>query len=718
MFSPTKQPYKFKYLITGITGTGIEKVYLPPIPSEDKILFHKEKRFVRPEMGAQLKKWVKEWRNMQRKDPKYVHAQYDKIVEWENMQWERCRPDGAGVFFYNGYDKVEKTPEIVYLTPFHYWYLTEWKPYFGYPTFRDSDKEVFYWIKYWEEDPNIFGGTLNTIRRWAKSTIMGAWIVYRTTMNFSHNSGMQGETDKKIAKFYKKMVLKPFYKLNYYMQPTYNVSTQQASSIEFDLPPQRSVRMTATESEEKEVLESMIDYRPSGEGEYDGDILNSYVLEEPGKARKTSIYNDEGDGTWDIVKPCLLQGEEICGKVFMGTTVENMTISDKGGRSYKKLFYESDINQKQEDGRTISGLIASFLPGDCALKGYYDSHGRPKLKEARTALMRTRASFKRNPRKLAGWIRKFPLTITEIFYVSPERCEFNSQILQDRLREIDTAIAPFTTRGDIYWEGGVRFGTVKWRHNPDSGWAEVSKLPAVEETNRIGKKFSEGKTQYYPRNDSNFQSGLDPIQFGSTSTGRESRPVQFVKSKYNSVIDGEITDELLEQRAIEKYPYKTNQYVLMMDLRPSNPIILAERVLMICWFFGVSVHVEKQTAGLIIGYFHEWGCSDFILYKYVPEFEKQDKNPTEGTHASTGTIQEYTGAYAWYIDYFGHTIPFRPQVEDALIFDASNTLEHDHTVAAGWTELSGKMKPKNSQKLYRDISEFLPIFDPFGNVIN
>jgi hypothetical protein len=726
VFQKTSNPYKFKYLITGITGPGIEEVYLPELPPNSKIHYAKQQRWIRPEMSDDLKRWVKEWRRELEHNPKAIHGQHEKIQEWEDQQWERCRPGGKGFWFWNGYDDEggeKKQPELVWLTPFHYWYLTEWQPYFGRPDFRDSDKEIFYWMQYWEEDPNSYGGAMNTIRRYAKSTIMSAWSVWRTIMNYRHNTGMQGETDAKIKKFYKKMVLKPFYKLPYYFQPTYNTDTKQTTSIEFDLPPQRSKKRSQTESDDIETLESMIDFRNSGEGEYDGDILNSYIMEEPGKLIKVDLYNDEGEGRWDIVKPCFLQGEEICGKAFLGTTVDYLQIADKGGKQYKKLFMDSDYNQKQEDGRTISGLYAAFLPGDCALKGYYDTHGRPKRFEARESLMRTRKSYRRNPRKLAGWIRKYPMTIQEVFYVSPDRCEFNAGVLQDRLMEIDSSPTPFTSRIDLYWENGVRFSKVKWRHN-EQGWLQVANIPEENDQNKVGtrKDVVEGKLveRRYPKNDIKFASGIDPIQFGSSGSGRESRPVQFIKRKYDSGIDGPYpTDEKeLEQRALDKFAYKTNRYVAMMDHRPTNPLVLAERVLMVCWFFGCSVNVEKQMGALIMSYFHEHGCGDFILHKYKPEFEKKDRNPTDGTAASTTAIQEYTGENAYYIDYFGHTIPFKELITDALVYDASNTQEHDYTVAMGWTELACKMKPKVVDKPVQKITDFLPTFDQYGNALN
>ena len=721
MFNKTDNSYKFQYLQTGITGPGIDAVFLPPIPSDDKIIFRKEQKWIRPRIPDQLKKWVREWKQEQQKNPNYIHAQHQQIIDWETQEWERST---NGCWFWNDGNPT-------YITPFYYWYLTAWQTYFGYPIYRETDKEITYWIQYWEEDPDAYGGALNTIRRYGKSSIMGAWIIYRATRNFNHNAGMQGETDQKIKKFYKKMVLKPFYKLPYYYQPTFNTDTKQTNQIEFDEPPQRGQKVI--QLEEVEVLESMVDFRPSESGQYDGDVLNSYISEEPGKLLKTSIYNEEGEGTWDIVKPCLRKGRQIRGKAFFGTTVENMTISDKGGRAYKELFYDSDFNQRQADGRTKSGLYAAFLPGDCAYEDYLDEHGRPMRREAREQLMLERKSFENNPRKLAGLIRKYPLSVMEIFYVSPDRCEFNAITLQERLEEIDTSPVPLTSRIDLFWENGKRLTKVRYRHNPTGGWCHVSEIPPEQDLNRVDRRYDSGIGDfiYFPLNDHKFASGLDPIQHGSNQTGRESRPVQLVKSKYDSSIDGQWTYEehlamskkgkfvdgkwVLDPEG-KKYQYKTNRYFLMMDSRPTDPNVFFERVLLICWWLGISVHVEKQFGGAVMAYLHNNRCGDFIFGKYKPDHEKPDKFITDGTNANPTIIQEYTAAYAGYIELFGHTIPFRPQCEDALIFDAAHTTIHDYTVAGGLTEMACKMRPKVIKPPILDLDQYLPSYHPYtGN---
>lgn len=675
-------------------------------------------------MPEQLRKWAKEYYSERERvrlaaaklgnpDPGYVHAHQAEINAWEDQENDRC---DNGIYFWN-----KGIP--TYITGFYYWLLTCWNPYFGKSMYRETDKEITYWIQFWEEDPNSFGGALNTIRRYGKSSVMGAWEVYRGTRNFNHMAGMQGETDKKIAAFYKKFILRPFYKLPPYAQPTYNLDTKQASKIEFDIPAQRSKKRTQFDTEDLEVLESMIDYRPSGEGEYDGEILNSYLMEEPGKLTKVSLYDEEGEGRWDVIKPCFLQGgEDICGKAFLGTTVENLKVIDKGGQAYQRLFYDSDYNVKGEDGRTMSGLYAAFLPARHALKKYIDEWGFPLSDEAWQSLQKTRRSYIKRPSKLAGWIRKYPDTIKEIFYVNPEKCEFNSMVIQDRLLEIETSRTPVTDRIEFYWENNTRDTKVKWRHAPDSGWCQVARGVGFKDmpNNQVeqsGTDPERGIPTFRPLNDS-LAIGGDPIEHGVVSQpGRASKPVIFVKSKYDSRIDGEYNQELLEKRAAEKYPYKTNRYILMFDKRPTDPNKFFEYAIMICVYFGCKIHVENQKYA-IINYFHSRGYGEFIMDKYKPENSRPDKVPLDGTPSSQPLIQNYTSLCAFWIEYFGHTNPFRELGEDNLIFNPMETKIHDYTVAMGFTELACQIKARNVKPPLKDIGEFLPMFNRRGDLVN
>jgi hypothetical protein len=735
MFTPTTNEYVFKYLVTGISGLGMHHVYLPEQPPEEQILFKEEQKFVRPEMEDYLKKatrilYQKSNAAHPSYDQSFISPYAKQIQDWVDREWKRTE---EGIWFWNN-------GTATYVTPFYYFYLCAWTPYFGKPDYRETDKEISYAIAYVENDPDSFGILFNSLRRYGKSAIMGAWIIYRTIRNKMHFSGMQGETDPKIGAFYDLHILKPFSKLEPYYQPDYNTNTLLTDGIKFTYSPKRGKKLNAIDIEDFDFLESELDYRPSGEGAYDQAVLHSYLMEEPGKTLVANVNE-----RWKTVKPCLKRGRFIRGKAFLATTVEFMDTAKRGGKAYKKLFFESDFDKRNPDGRTKSGLYVIFLPADCGLEGFFDEWGHPVREKAREFIMNERSASEDDPKDYADIIRKYPLSISEIFYVNTVHCEFNAKILQDRKAEIDMSVEPMFSKFELKWENNVRFSKIVATHNPTTGWLKAAWLPTdpAKDCNLVDVQYAGGEKNYIPLNDLKIAIGMDPIDHGMVVEDgdssddefvsvKRSRPVVTVKLKWDSSVDGAIDQDELIRRAKKgrmdgdtwvldengkKYQWKTNRYVCMMDVRPYDPNVLYERALMICWYFGASLHAESNKPG-VIRYFNEHGCGAFILNKFIP-LEKKRVNPyDEGTPASTLIISEYTGEISTYVEYFGHTIPFLEIVEDLLHFKPNKTREHDYTVSVGFTELACKMKPKNQPKTYIDISEIMPLFDGRGNVIN
>lgn len=665
--------------------------------------------FVRPEPSAELKGWMDEMLEERENDPDYIHPRQDAISQWEDQQWQRSTD---GIWFWND-------GEPTYIPGDYYKFLTEWQPYFGRPEYRDADKEVWYWIKFWEEDPESYGGALNTIRRGGKSTTMGFWAANRTMTNFDHYTGMQGEDNVKIADFYNEMILNPFYKLPYYFQPTYDTTTLQKKGILFREPPRRGKKKKLKKGT---VLNSKLEYRTSEAGKYDQAVLHSFVNEEGGKTLSCNI-----DQRHRTIKPCLRRGKFIRGKAFHGTTCEYMDVMDKGGRAYKKLCFESDYDIRGKDGRTRSGLYAALLPGDCILEGFIDKHGKPQRDAARQWILDERDAVKDNPKDYSELVRKYALSWHEFFYINADRCEFNATILQDRVADLQGTVGSTVRRCNLTWENGVRFSRIVISDDPINGWAKFGSLIDKELFNNVGIKQAGGKQLYYPKNDAIFGCGVDPIDHGvviqSQIKGdefvsyRRSRPVLLVKRKYDSTIDGVMSQEMLEQRARDKYPYKTGRYVFMMDHRPNDPNVFFERGLMVLWLFGVSCNIENQKPGFI-NWLKNSGCGDFVLNKYVPVANRVTAGDmVDGTPASKMIIQEYTSLLATDVEYFGHTYPFIELPQDLLQFSPLNTTEYDYAVSMGNTELACIMRTKQVVKTLINLEDIMPTYDNYGNPI-
>jgi hypothetical protein len=398
-----------------------------------------------------------------------------------------------------------------------------------------------------------------------------------------------------------------------------------------------------------------------------------------------------------------------------------MDVMDKGGRAYQKLFFESDYDKRDELDQTVSGLYAAFLPGDCALEGYFDDWGHPLRESAKTHIILERKSKRNNPKDYSNLIRKYPLTIAEIFWVNSERCIFNSTILQDRKLQLDSATVPPYSRYVLKWENNVRFSKIVFHHD-ENGWYKSTWMFPGEAFQTLANKVKENHDgTYSPLNESVFGSGCDPVDhrvqiqqrmgFGEEEfiSTRRSKPVMITKRLYDSSIDGVLTQDLLEQRRDEKYQYKTGVYIGYMDTRPNDPNVFYERVLMICWLHGMSISVESAKPGLI-NYLILNKCSDFVKQKYVPEAANKQGYQGEGTPANPMIINEYTELLMSDIEYFGHMDPFVDFINDELLFDPAKTKEHDYTVCKGFCCLGEKIRPKTIQRPPVDIRDYMPTF--------
>ena len=58
----------------------------------------------------------------------------------------------------------------------------------------------------------------------------------------------------------------------------------------------------------------------------------------------------------------------------MGSTSNAL---DKGGRNYKKIYDDSNVNKRNRNGQTRSGLYSLFIPMEWNYEGYIDSYGYP-----------------------------------------------------------------------------------------------------------------------------------------------------------------------------------------------------------------------------------------------------------------------------------------------------------------------------------------------------
>ena len=119
-------------------------------------------------------------------------------------------------------------------------------------------------------------------------------------------------------------------------------------------------------SEEIEGLDTTIDWKNTGDNSYDGEKLKLLVHDESGKwERPDNILNN-----WRVTKTTMRLGSKIVGKCMMGSTSNAI---EKGGGNFKKLYYASDVTQRNRNGQTSSGLYSLFIPMEWNYEGFIDA---------------------------------------------------------------------------------------------------------------------------------------------------------------------------------------------------------------------------------------------------------------------------------------------------------------------------------------------------------
>jgi hypothetical protein len=225
--------------------------------------------------------------------------------------------------------------EETYITGIHWFYLTFWKIDVGYPEYRRSDRDYFYFWDYCVKDPLCMGMINMENRRQGKTERSNCILYEYTSINPNSHSGIQSKTDADAKKVFLKLV-RTWKRMPYWLKPIDEGESQPKSALRFFEP---SVRNAKGKRKEYGVsLDSWIDFESAKEEAYDGEKLKRYTMDEAGKCFGFNTAIRMYDGSIKMVQD-IKDGEYVMGnnnskRLVYGTTkgVENMykIIPNKG----------------------------------------------------------------------------------------------------------------------------------------------------------------------------------------------------------------------------------------------------------------------------------------------------------------------------------------------------------------------------------------------------
>jgi hypothetical protein len=647
------------------------KIGLPKKPSE---IDSEHNKWVAHEVPKELSriKTRQEWR-MQEDDFK------QKYVDYITEQFDKR--DYGHWFMNNG--------QPTYITGSHYMYLQHTKIDVGHPDFREANRVFFIYWEACKADDRCFGMIYLKIRRSGFSFMGSSESVNIATLSKDSRIGMLSKTGPDAKKLFTDKVVPISINYPFYFKPLQSGMDRPKTELMYGVPATKITKKNMNDvgkDEQEEGLDTSIDWKNTDDNSYDGEKLLYLLHDESSKwVKPLNILNN-----WRVTKTCLRLGRKIVGKCLMGSTCNALS---KGGDNFKKLYMDSDPNERSANGQTRSGLYRLFVPMEWNFEGYIDEYGMPVFETPSKPVMgvdgeeieqgvieywnNEAASLKSDPDALNEFYRQFPRTEAHAFRDESKESLFNLTKLYEQIDYNDsTNVDRILTRGSFHWKDGKRFSEVVW--TPDKrGRFLVSWLPPDSMRNKVIKRGD----MYYPRHEEIGAFGCDSYDISGTVGGGGS----------NGALHGVTRFNMTEA--------PSNEFFLEYVARPPMAEIFFEEVLMACWFYSMPILAENNKARLLY-HFKNAGMRNFSVNRPDKARNKLSKTEKElggipnssedvrQTHAAC--IEAYINKYVG-IDQNGDyreagdigNMFFNRTLEDWARFEFNNRTKYDATISSG-----------------------------------
>lgn len=578
-----------------------------------------------------------------------------------------------------------------YITGNHYYYLQWCKIDIGYPEYRDRDRRFFIFWEACKKDPNCFGMVMVKHRREGASWKGAAMSLYEITSSYNAHGGLLSKTGQDAKDLFEKVVFM-FRSLPNFFQPIIDGSDNPKSRLSFNTPGQK-ITKNFQKVIKSHALNSKIDWRNTKENSYDSAKLKYFMSDEAGKWTESSINKN-----WQVVAPCLTLGNKIVGKCFMPSTVNEL--STGGGENFKKIWDDSNIEEKDGNGRTRSGLYSYFTPAYDGYEGFINEYGISEIKKAKKFLDNKREAISGDTIKLSEEKRQRPFSVDEAFRSDANKSIFDVEKIYQQLDYIEVT-NNLTTKGSFIWKNGQKDTEVMWIPDKNGRW-NVSWLPDKNKQNSFDYKRGLKNPKLSQEN----VSGVDPYDHDTTTDGRRSNAASYVFRKF-TMGDGD-----------------SNTFVSEYINRPPKADIFYEDILKQCVFYGCQVLVENNKIGLI-KYFQNRGYENYLMER--PEnthtdYSRKQKTPGIPTTGAAVINAMADAIQAYIYDNVGIN-PLTNEIgncffKDLLLdwsqFDIENRTKYDATIASGMALLAAQKNYKI--KVKRKTLPFVKEYNNKGTV--
>ena len=673
----------------GTVGDVVEiqnlKIALPAEPDNVHVCSEKEQRWARTEYPKQLSKIknVFEW------------DQYpiDFKETWYDYIDEEFRRREEGFWFKN---KGVST----YITGSHYMFLQWSKIDVGAADYRESNRLFFIFWEACKADQRCYGMCYLKNRRSGFSFMASSELVHQATISSDSRFGILSKSGADAKKMFTDKVVPISINYPFFFKPIQDGMDRPKTELAYRVPASKLTRRKLDQGESPEEIEGLdttIDWKNTGDNSYDGEKLKLLAHDESGKwERPDNILNN-----WRVTKTTLRLGSKVVGKCMMGSTSNSL---DKGGDNFKKLYYASDVTQRNRNGQTSSGLYSLFIPMEWNYEGFIDSYGLPVFDSPKDAVKDTQGDLittgviehwenevdglRNDQDSLNEYYRQFPRTEKHAFRDEAKLSLFNLTKIYEQIdHNEDMKNKTSVTQGNFQWAGGIKDTSVNFV--PDNnGRFLVSWIPPINLQNRViiknGVKF--------PGNDHVGAFGCDSYDISGTVDKRGSKGSLHGLTKFS----------------MEQAPF--NMFFLEYISRPPTAEIFFEDVLMALHFYGMPILAENNKPRLLY-YLKRRGYRKFSMNRPDKIYNKLSVAEREigGIPNSSEDIkQAHAAAIESYIeDHVGLSengygdMYFQRTLEDWAKFNINNRTKFDATISSGLAIMAcnkNKYTPVNIQQ--------------------
>ena len=595
----------------------------------------------------------------------------EKYYDYINKEFVRRE---EGYWYYN-----KGIP--TYITGSHYMYLQWTKIDVGHADFRESNRLFYIFWEACKADNRCYGMCYLKNRRSGFSFMASSDTVNQATISRDARFGILSKSGADAKKMFTDKVVPISLNYPFFFKPIQDGMERPKTELSYKVPSKRLTRNSIKETPEdlQAGLDTTIDWKNTGDNSYDGEKLKLLVHDESGKwERPDNILNN-----WRVTKTTLRLGRRIVGKCMMGSTSNAL---DKGGENFKKLYESSDVNKRNRNGQTSSGLYSLFVPMEWNYEGYIDSYGLPVFDTPKKPIKGIDNEYidigvishwenevdglHDDQDGLNEYYRQFPRTEKHAFRDEAKESLFNLGKIYEQIDyNEDLRNTNVVTQGNFQWEGGIKDTRVLFVPSK-SGRFFVSWVPPVTLQNRYNIK----NNVKYPGNEHCGAFGCDSYDISGTVDGKGSKGSLHGLTKFS----------------MEDVP--PNLFFLEYIARPQTADIFFEDVLMALVFYGMPILAENNKPRLLYymkrrGYRgYSMNRPDKVMHKLSVTEKEIGGIPNSSEdikQAHAAAIEDYIENHVGLLNEGYGNMYFQRTLEDWAKFNINNRTKHDASISSG-----------------------------------